>query len=156
MEVGDQLTINYLYPKTYEEVRKEFSESLAQRGKEEVITFLKPLKLPKTLLQVLCQQIGLDEHTSCAQVNKKMREDLVNILTRCPFTIHQLGGYHIAMVTAGGVHLKEVNPTTMESRKQKGLYFIGEVLDIDGITGGYNIQAAFSTAYLCAQHLIKC
>ena len=46
MEVGDQLTINYLYPKTYEEVRKEFSESLAQRGKEEVITFLKPLKLP--------------------------------------------------------------------------------------------------------------
>lgn len=155
MEIGDTLTVNYLYPKTYEEIKQEFSVSLAQRGKEEVITFLKPLKLPKTLIQILCKQIGLDEHTPCAQVNKKMREELVNILTRCPFIVNQLGGFHIAMVTAGGVHLKEVNPTTMESRKHKGLYFIGEVLDIDGITGGYNIQAAFSMAYLCAQHLVK-
>ena len=155
MEPGDTLTINYLYPKTYEDIKQSFSTSLAQRGKEEVITFLKPLKLPKNLIQILCQQIGLDEHTPCAQVNKQMREELVNILTRCPFTVEQLGGFHIAMVTAGGVHLKEVNPTTMESRKHKGLYFIGEVLDVDGITGGYNIQAAFSMGHLCAQHLVK-
>lgn len=155
MQAGDRLTINFLYPKTYEEVRRYFSESLADRGKEEIITFLKPFQLPKNLLQLLCQQIGLDEHTSCAQVNKKMRENLVNILTRCPFSVDSLGGFHIAMVTAGGVHLKEVNPTTMESRKHKGLYFIGEVLDVDGITGGYNIQAAFSMASLCIKHLTK-
>ena len=155
MEVGDHLTINYLYPRTYEEVKQEFSSSLAKRGKEEVITFLKPLKLPKNLIQILCRQIGLDEHTPCAQVNKQMREELVNILMRCPFDVAQLGGFHIAMATAGGVHLKEVNPTTMESRKHKGLYFIGEVLDVDGITGGYNIQVAFSMGYLCAQHLVK-
>ena len=155
MQAGDKLEVNYLYPKTYEEVKRYFSEALAKRGKEEVITFLKPLQLPKNLVQLLCQRIGLDEHTPCAQVNKKMREDLVNILTRCPFTVDSLGGFHIAMVTAGGVHLKEVNPTTMESRKHKGLYFIGEVLDIDGITGGYNIQAAFSMANLCATHLTK-
>ena len=60
-----------------------------------------------------------------------------------------------AMVTAGGITLKEVNPTTMESRKQKGLYFAGEVLDIDGDTGGYNIQAAFSMGYLCAKSITK-
>lgn len=155
MEKGDHLTINFLYPRSYEEVKQSFSTSMAQRGKEEVITFLKPLQLPKNLLQILCQQIGLDEHTPCAQVNKQKREELVNKLTRCPFIIDSLGGFHIAMATAGGVHLKEVNPTTMESRKQKGLYFIGEVLDVDGITGGYNIQAAFSTGALCAAHLAK-
>lgn len=155
MKPGDTLMVNYLHPRTYEGVKREFSEALAHRGKEEVITFLKPLQLPKTLIQLLCEQIGLDEHTPCAQVNKKTREELVNALTRYTFTVDQLGGYHIAMVTAGGVHLKEVNPTTMESRKHKGLYFIGEVLDVDGITGGYNIQAAFSMGYLCAKHLTK-
>lgn len=154
MKENDSLTINLLHPSTYEEIKDYFSNCLAQRGKEEVITFLKTLKLPKNLLQILCQQINLDEHTPCAQVNRKTREALVTILTKCPFKVDQLGGFHIAMVTAGGVHLKEVNPTTMESRKQKGLYFVGEVLDVDGITGGYNIQAAFSTAYLCAKHLI--
>lgn len=155
MEEGDLLTINFLYPRTYEDVKKFFSDSLAHRGKEEVITFLKQFKLPKNLVQALCQQIKLDEHTPCAQINKKMRENIVTMLTKCPFKVDALGGFHIAMVTAGGIHLKEVNPTTMESRKQKGLYFVGEVLDIDGITGGYNIQAAFSMASLCAEHLTK-
>ena len=76
-------------------------------------------------------------------------------LTKCTFNLSGIGGMNSAMVTAGGISLKEINPTTMESRKQKGLYCIGEVLDIDGDTGGYNIQAAFSTAYLCAKHLSK-
>ncbi|MBU3803257.1 MAG: NAD(P)/FAD-dependent oxidoreductase [Candidatus Cellulosilyticum pullistercoris] len=155
METGDLLTVNFLYPKTYEEIKNFFSEHLADRGKEEVITFLKQFKLPKNLVQMLCQQIDVDEHTPCSQINKKMRESIVTMLTKCPFKVDALGGFHIAMATAGGVHLKEVNPTTMESRKQKGLYFVGEVLDIDGITGGYNIQAAFSMANLCAAHLSK-
>ena len=155
MAEGDLLTVNFLYPRTHEEIKKFFSECLASRGKEEVITFLKQFKLPKTLVQILCQQAEVDEHTPCSQINKKAREAIVTMLTKCPFKVDALGGFHIAMVTTGGVHLKEVNPTTMESRKQKGLYFVGEVLDIDGITGGYNIQAAFSMAYLCAQHLCK-
>lgn len=155
MEQGDTLRINFLNPKSYEEIKQFFAGSMAHRGTEEVITFLKAFKLPKNLLQTLCEQIHLDEHTPCAQVNKQKREELVNALTKCPFVIDQLGGFHIAMATAGGIHLKEVNPTTMESRKQKGLYFIGEVLDVDGITGGYNLQAAFSTGYLCAQHLSR-
>lgn len=153
MMPGDLLTVNFLYPKTYEEVKRYFAEELPQRGKEELTTFLKQFELPKNLYQHLCQQIKVDEHRSCAEVSKKERETLVQALTRYPFEIESLGGFNIAMVTAGGVKLKEVNPTTMESRKQKGLYFIGEVLDIDGDTGGYNIQAAFSTAALCAQHI---
>ncbi len=155
MYAGDVITVNFLYPQSYEVVKNYFAEQLAHRGKEEVITFLKQFKLPRNLYSVLCETIGLDEHLSCAQVNKKQREQLVQMLTKCPFHIHELGGFHIAMVTTGGVKLKEVNPTTMESRKQKGLYFIGEVLDVDGDTGGYNIQAALSTAYICAKHIIE-
>ena len=155
MYSGDVVTVNFLYPKTYEEVKAYFAEELADRGKEEVITFLKQFKLPRNLYPVLCESIGMDEHLSCAQVNKKQREQLVQMLTKCPFHIETLGGFNIAMVTTGGVKLKEVNPTSMESRKQKGLYFIGEVLDVDGDTGGYNIQAAFSTANLCAKHIIE-
>ncbi|MFY9493998.1 MAG: NAD(P)/FAD-dependent oxidoreductase, partial [Limnochordia bacterium] len=59
-----------------------------------------------------------------------------------------------AIVTAGGVDLKEVDPKTMESKLHKGLYFIGEVLDVNGVTGGFNLQAAFSTAY-CAAHAVE-
>lgn len=155
MYAKDVITVNFLYPQTHEEIKAYFAEHLAHRGKEEVITFLKQFKLPRNLYQVLCETIELDEHLPCAQVNKKQREQLVQMLTKCPFHIDELGGFHIAMVTTGGVKLKEVNPTTMESRKQKGLYFVGEVLDVDGDTGGYNIQAAFSTAYLCAKHIIE-
>lgn len=65
-------------------------------------------------------------------------------------TIEKVGGFNIAMATAGGVSLDEVNPKTMESKLQKGLFFAGEILDIDGDTGGYNLQAAFSTGYVAA------
>lgn len=152
---GDTVTVNFLYPESFENIKSYFAQHLGKRGKEELITFLKQFKLPKNLYQVLCEHIEIDEHITCAQVSKKQREALVQCLAKCPFTVETLGGFHLAMVTAGGVRLKEVNPTTMESRKQKGLYFIGEVLDVDGNTGGYNIQAAFSMAYLCAESILK-
>jgi predicted flavoprotein YhiN len=67
--------------------------------------------------------------------------------------IEKVGGFNMAMVTAGGVNLNEVNPKTMESRLVPGLYFAGEVLDIDGDTGGYNLQAAFSMGYLASKSI---
>lgn len=68
-----------------------------------------------------------------------------------PFTITGMGEFKEAIITRGGVSVKEVDPGTMESRKMKHLYFIGEVLDLDAVTGGYNLQIAWSTAYLAAQ-----
>ena len=65
--------------------------------------------------------------------------------------VKELGGYHVAMVTTGGVSLKDIKPKTMESKKVSNLYFVGEVTDIDGDTGGYNIQAAMSMGYIAAQ-----
>ena len=67
--------------------------------------------------------------------------------------VTRMGGFDVAMVTAGGVHLSEVSSRTMESKLVSGLYFAGEVLDIDGDTGGYNLQAAFSTGHLAGKSI---
>lgn len=152
---GDQITVNYLYPLGYEEVRKRFSEEIPARGKESIINYLKNYDLPRSFCEVVCESVGISPEQICARLSKKEREELVTKLTRCEFNLSGTGGMHSAMVTAGGITLKEVNPTTMESRKQKGLYFAGEVLDVDGDTGGYNIQAAFSMGYLCAKSIVK-
>ncbi|MGL4345473.1 MAG: NAD(P)/FAD-dependent oxidoreductase [Cellulosilyticaceae bacterium] len=150
---GDEIQVNYMYPQTPEAIKKHFAEEIPKRGTEEIVTFLRSQNLPKSFSQVICQVAGIDEHQVCSRMSKVQREQLVKCLTQYTFKVSGLGGYHIAMATAGGVSLKQVNPTTMESRKQKGLYFVGEVLDIDGDTGGYNIQAAFSTGALCAKHI---
>lgn len=152
---NDRLELNFLYPLTYEEIKKKFTKEISLAGKEEIGTYLRKLLLPKQFISVLCKELQIDEHMVCAKVSKIIRQKIVDFLTRCSFSIDQLGSFSIAMATCGGVHLKEINPTTMESRKQKGLYFIGEVIDIDGDTGGYNLQAAFSTAAICAKNIKK-
>ncbi len=73
------------------------------------------------------------------------------MLTECPLEVSAVGDLSVAMVTRGGIALSEVHPKTMESKLVPGLYFAGEVLDIDGDTGGFNLQAAFSTGFLAAQ-----
>ncbi len=82
-----------------------------------------------------------------------MRISLVDNLTAFPTVVSELGGFDVAMVTKGGVDLRSVYPKTMASKLVSGLYFVGEVLDVDGDTGGYNLQAAFSTAMLAARSI---
>ncbi len=81
----------------------------------------------------------------------------MNRLTAClasdTYPITGKGRFKEEFVTCGGVALEEINPATMESRKHPGLYFAGEVLDVDAVTGGFNLQAAWSTAFLCAEAL---
>ena len=72
-----------------------------------------------------------------------------------PFTITGLGSFSEAVITRGGVSVREIQPGTMESKKIKNLYFIGEVLDLDAVTGGYNLQIAWSTAYLAATDVCR-
>ena len=82
------------------------------------------------------------------QITKEERLRMVDTLKGFRFTLTKARPIEEAIVTAGGVSVKEVSPKTMESKLVKGLYFTGEVLDIDGMTGGFNLQAAFSTGYL--------
>lgn len=86
-----------------------------------------------------------------AVIPRLMRIKLAELFCEYPFVVEKPGDFKVAMATAGGVALGEVYSKTMESKITENLYFAGEVLDIDGDTGGYNIQAAFSTAFLAAK-----
>ena len=81
------------------------------------------------------------------------RKSIVHLLKNFKLTYDGLYGVEAGIVTGGGVDLKEINPKTMESKICENLYFIGEVLDIDCLTGGFNLQTAFSTAYACAKNI---
>ena len=90
-----------------------------------------------------------------AELSKEKRESLVKLLTSNKMEITKVGSFEMAMVTRGGVSLDEVNAKTMESKKIQGLYLVGELLDVDGDTGGYNIQAACSTGVLAGKSMRK-
>lgn len=155
MEDGDMLCVNFIKNHNAVSLNKALLAHMDQNGKDMIKTVLRQYNLPKRLLDALLVFMGIDEETQCGKINKQTRNLLVKSLTSFPFIISKMGGLHIAMVTAGGIDMKKINTTTMESRIHKNLYFIGEVLDIDGDTGGYNIQAALSTAMLCASGIIE-
>ena len=104
--------------------------------------------LPKKLCQVLLKELTINPDTKVNQITKKETELLAERLTNWHLAVKKPRSFAESMVTAGGVPLDEVNTKTMESLKTKGLYLAGEILDIDGISGGYNLQFAWSTGYL--------
>ncbi len=108
--------------------------------------------LPRSLIPILIQLSGISPEKKINQISRQERSQLVQVLKALPLTITSTLPIAAAIVTAGGIDVTEVNPKTMESKYIKGLYFAGEVLDIDGITGGFNLQAAFSTGYLAGIH----
>lgn len=103
--------------------------------------------LPARMLSVVLEMGVIDPEKKVNEVSKEERQTFVELLKHFPFTITALRGYKEAVITKGGVAVKEINPKTMESKVISGLYFIGEVLDVDAVTGGFNLQIAWSTAY---------
>jgi len=103
---------------------------------------------PRALAGVLCRLAGLDPATRPAQVSRPARRTLADLLTALPLTVTATEGWDRAMVTRGGVALKEVAPQTLRSRLLPGLAFAGEILDLDGPSGGFNLQWAFSSGHL--------
>lgn len=144
---NDVLKINFagINP---DEFRNSFILSTEKEGKTAIQTYLKKYELPRSLVLLILQSIKIEPETRLADITKVHRNQLVAAVCEYPFTVEKVGGFNMAMVTAGGVRLNEVNPKTMESKLVPGLYFAGEVLDIDGDTGGYNLQAAFSMGFL--------
>ena len=88
---------------------------------------------------------GIEPFKKVNEITKKERQSLVRLFKNLTFTLEKTAGFDQAVITSGGVSLKEINPKTMESKKTPGIYFAGEVLDADALTGGYNLQIAFST-----------
>ena len=103
--------------------------------------------LPKAIIPLIIKRSKILEYKKISVITAKERESLVNALKDLSFEINSLRGVNEAVITSGGVSVKEINPKTMESKLVKGLYFVGEVLDVDAFTGGFNLQIAFSTGY---------
>ncbi|MBQ3116576.1 MAG: NAD(P)/FAD-dependent oxidoreductase [Clostridia bacterium] len=108
--------------------------------------------LPKNLIAVVLKQASIKQSKNCSEITAQEREKLVFTLKNLKFLPKKLRPIDEAIVTAGGVDVKEINPKTMESKKVKGLYFAGEVLDIDAFTGGFNMQLAFSTGFVAGNN----
>lgn len=103
--------------------------------------------LPSSLISFFLQKAGVNENKPVNSVTVNDREKLIKTMKALPFTVCGLGSYLEAVITKGGINVKEINPKTMESKLVKGLYFAGEVIDLDALTGGYNLQIAWSSGF---------
>ncbi|NLG32753.1 MAG: aminoacetone oxidase family FAD-binding enzyme, partial [Syntrophomonadaceae bacterium] len=108
--------------------------------------------LPKKLIPVIIELSGIVPRKKTGDITKSERERLVHLLKDLRLTVIGTRPISEAIITIGGVDLKQIDPKSMESKLIKGLFFAGEVLDIDGYTGGFNLQAAFSTGYVAGRN----
>ena len=152
MRTGDMLRIGFCKKKP-EELDTLIRAACSSAGTKQIQNLLDDAECPDRLVKHMVQESGIPEGTTGAQLTASQRSRLVENLTSYPVEIDHLGDFRVAMATAGGVILDEINKKTCESKISPGLFFIGEVLDIDGDTGGYNLQACFSTAFLSAQRI---
>lgn len=111
--------------------------------------------LPNKLIPVIIRLSGIDPYKQVNLVSREERTHLGYLLKHLEIHIRGLRGFNEAIITGGGIKVKEVNPQTMESKSVKNLYFAGEVLDVDALTGGFNLQIAWSTAWLAAKSMLE-
>lgn len=107
--------------------------------------------LPKKMIDVIIDLSEINQNKKVNEITKKEREQLVFLLKNFSITIQNFSKIEEAIVTAGGINIKEINPKTMESKIVKGLYFAGELIDVDAYTGGFNLQIAYSTGFVAGQ-----
>lgn len=134
------------------ETEEKLLEEVSSHGRRAAANLLRALGVPACLARALLLAAGLDPETKGAEIPREARRRLAEgLASGVGFPVRALGGWDEAMAVAGGVALGEVDPRTLQSRIVHGLFFAGEVLDVDGETGGYNLQAAFSTGFLAGR-----
>ena len=112
--------------------------------------------LPSKMIPVVIARSGISPDKKVNEITRQERAALVSVLKQFQVTLTGLRDYKEAIITQGGISVKEINPTTMESKKVSGLYFAGEVLDLDAVTGGFNLQIAWSTGWAAGSHIEYC
>jgi predicted Rossmann fold flavoprotein len=135
---------------TLDEVRAQLQVARDQAPKRAIVNHC-PVPLPRRLWVYLVQRVGLDDTLTWANLPKQGLNGLVEQISRGSFAIAGKGVFKEEFVTCGGVKLSEVDFKTMQSRRCPGLFFAGEILDIDGVTGGFNFQSAWTTGWLAGQ-----
>ncbi len=144
---GDTLLISFTQEK------KQTVVDYIQESKHELcIQSLKKFCIPKKMALFFLEEAQIKYNKKNCEISKKKINDLVELLCSFPVVISSIEGFETCMCTSGGVSLKEVNPKTFESKITKGLYFLGEVLDIDGDSGGYNLQAIWSECAIFSEN----
>lgn len=146
-----RLTIDLFPDQSLDEVQSELIKQAKEEAKKALINVLKS-KLPERILPLLLRKTDIDTHITFDHVSKLQWQRISEWMKQFPIEIHGTLSIEEAFVTGGGVKLKEIDPGTMQSKIKRGLYFCGEILDIHGYTGGYNITAAFSTGYTAGYH----
>ena len=129
-------------------ILKDFEEAKNKQYKNSIQKLL-----PSKMIPIIIRLSGIDPDKQVNEITKEERARLVDLLKGLPMTIIGLRGWNEAIITKGGVSVKQVNPSTMESKLVNGLYFAGELLDLDAMTGGYNLQRAWSTGYLAGNSI---
>lgn len=148
------LLINWLPQYNPEILRQKLLEVKSEWSKKAIATTC-PVSLPRRLWQRLVSSVGIGAEQRWAELSNKVVNQLVQELTQSQYHIQGKGVFKEEFVTCGGVSLKDVNFKTMESQRCSGLYFAGEILDIDGVTGGFNFQSAWTTAWIAGHAMGK-
>lgn len=146
-----ELSIDLFPDLNPQQMEEQLQNKLELEPKKAIRNSLKGL-LPERMIPLLLAKTGLDGDTTGHHLPKTGLQSLAALLKRMPVQVHGTRSLAEAFVTGGGVNLKEIDPRTMESKLMQGLFFCGEILDIHGYTGGYNITAAFSTGYTAGKH----
>ena len=122
-------------------------KKISREGKLNIKNLLIRYPIAQRLVEKILDDLNINESKNAAHLSKKERKQIIDQFLNLEFKIKKIAGFNQSMVTKGGISLNEINPGTMESEIINNLFAVGEVLDIDGDTGGYNLQAAFSTAH---------
>ena len=155
IEPGDTLRINFTEYDNRDEFKNYFERKIAMSGKMYVKTIIKEINMPKRLADKIMALSQIPEGKICSELDRNSRKKLIDMISDFTLKVCRLGDYNVAMATRGGISIDEINSKTMESKIIKNLYFAGEVIDIDGDTGGFNIQSAFSTGRLAGESASK-
>lgn len=136
----------------YKTLDKRLQRDFAENNNKDFINSLSAL-LPNKIIPIIVGLSGIAPSTKCNQITKEQRTGLVNLLKNFKLDVTDFRPIEEAIVTSGGINVKEINPKTMQSKIIDNLYFAGEVIDVDAYTGGFNLQIAFSTGYLAGQNM---
>ena len=157
---SDDVTIHLdLKPALSEDALDErLLREISENHEKHFINML-PSLLPAKLVPVIARMSGIEEHKKCGDIKKEERKKLVHLLKDLEIHVTGTRGFEEAIITKGGISVKEVSPKTMMSKLEGGLFFAGEALDLDALTGGFNLQIAWSTGYLagksCREYLTE-
>lgn len=144
-----EISINWLPQNSLAQIEKLLENFKSEQGSKK-IRMSNPFSMSKRLWDALCESSGISREEQWAQLKSNNRINLIDSLRQCLFKVSGKSTFKEEFVSAGGVQLNSINFKTMESKIHSGIYFAGEVIDVDAITGGFNFQNAWTTAYIAA------